>query len=755
MHSLTTTTTPPERLRIGKCVIDLASREVHVPGARRPVRLTPKALAVLRALAGQPGQVVSRDQLLADVWPDTLPTNDVVTQAITQLRKALAHADDDAGRAGGIETIAKTGYRLLSPVQWESGTEVDDTAEATPSSVGSSTDAWVAAQETAPAVAIVSAGRALPVPARAPARLQLWLTMALMLIALACGAIGALMWFARQGASRGLDADGGEERVVGTPRLPYRLITSGGGFDLTPTLSPDGSMVAYASLSSDRPGSSTSILIKTTDAAAPRRLGSPGKGESDRLPAWSSDGREVAFAREGENRSCRVMVAAANGEANEREVARCDFTDLLSFSWVPGHRALLFGSMTGGNASGGIRELDLETGRWRDLAYNTSPSDFDYLPRYSPDGRWIVFVRNPQMGDLWRMPAEGGEAEPLTRENAEIRGWDWLPDSSGLVFGRRVDSQSRLYRLDLARLRLHDLTLTDAESPSVAMATGKLAFVQRRPHYGLYRVQRNESKPGYARTRLFASNGRDAQPMVSPDGRQLVFNSDRSGEYAMWWAQLDRPDSLHPIEGLVPETRQPADWSPQSSTLLTVGRNAEGRPLLYEVQPAKGRVDALPAPVDRPLQGLYTNDPSRVLVLAGEEAGGASLGLYDRSSKPWRLLKQLEDVSQVRLDRASGNVLFTRFSDVGLWRIDSDLEADSLRQVDAVSPSRWRYRSWAADGQGRAVYLSSSADCATLGTPLGGQGDQPECVAEDRFTTVNGFSIDPRDGSLFLALAVT
>lgn len=752
MHSPTTRTAPPERLRIGKCVVDIASREVHAPGVRRPMRLTPKAMAVLRVLAEQPGQVVSREQLLAEVWPDTLPTNDVVTQAITQLRKALAHGDDDAGRAGGIETIAKTGYRLLATVQWEAGS---DSAPTPPAAAVS--------ESLQPSMPAQAAGEAEPAPAmpsqrssasRARGRLQPWLTLGLMLLALLCGAIGALLWFARQSPQGVLASEGGDERVVGMPRLPYRLITAGGGFDLTPTLSPDGSMVAYASLSSDRSG--TSILIKTTDTAAPRRLGRPGPAESDRLPAWSSDGREIAFAREGQGGSCRVMVAAANGEANEREVARCDYTDLLSFSWVPQRRALLFGSMTGGNASGGIRELDLETGRWHDLAYNSSPLDFDYLPRYSPDGRWIVFVRNPQMGDLWRMPAKGGQAEPLTRENAEIRGWDWLPDSTALVFGRRVDSQSRLYRLDLERLRLHDLNLTDAESPTVAMATGKLAFVQRRPHYGLYRVQRDNARGGYAHTRLFASNGRDAQPMVSPDGRQLVFNSDRSGEYAMWWAEMARPESLHPIEGLLPETRQPADWSAQSRSLLVIGRNPQGQPLLYEVQPAEGRASVLPAPVDRPLQGLYADDPSRVFVLSGEESGGASLVLYDRSSKPWRALAQLADVSQARFDRQGGAVLFTRFSDVGLWRIDADLDPASLRQLDDASPSRWRYRSWALGGQGHAYYLSSTPTCSTMGTRLGVEAaTHADCIAADRFSTVNGFSIAPDDGAIYLPLADT
>ena len=99
---------------MGECTVDMPLREIHAPGARRPRRVTPKAIGVLAALIEQGGRVVSRDALLAQVWAGTLPSDDVVTQAITQLRKAF---DDERGNPRYIETIAKYGYRLLAPVE--------------------------------------------------------------------------------------------------------------------------------------------------------------------------------------------------------------------------------------------------------------------------------------------------------------------------------------------------------------------------------------------------------------------------------------------------------------------------------------------------------------------------------------------------------------------------------------------------------------------------------------------------------------
>jgi DNA-binding winged helix-turn-helix (wHTH) protein len=104
-----------DHLRIGDCVVDIARREVQAPGAEAPRRITVKALQVLLVLVAHRGKVVSREALLEWVWAGTLPGDDVLTQAVTQLRKAFGD-ERDAPRY--LETIAKGGYRLLADVAW-------------------------------------------------------------------------------------------------------------------------------------------------------------------------------------------------------------------------------------------------------------------------------------------------------------------------------------------------------------------------------------------------------------------------------------------------------------------------------------------------------------------------------------------------------------------------------------------------------------------------------------------------------------
>jgi adenylate cyclase len=78
------------------------------------VRLEPKAVEVLAFLASRPGQVVSRAELEASVWPGAVVGYEAVTKTIIKLRKALG---DSAREPRYIETIPKRGYQLIAEVR--------------------------------------------------------------------------------------------------------------------------------------------------------------------------------------------------------------------------------------------------------------------------------------------------------------------------------------------------------------------------------------------------------------------------------------------------------------------------------------------------------------------------------------------------------------------------------------------------------------------------------------------------------------
>lgn len=77
----------------------------------REVRLTPKALALLAFLAERPGEVVTKDELFAAVWPETEVGDGALVTCIQELRKALR---DNARRPRYIETLHRRGYRFIA-----------------------------------------------------------------------------------------------------------------------------------------------------------------------------------------------------------------------------------------------------------------------------------------------------------------------------------------------------------------------------------------------------------------------------------------------------------------------------------------------------------------------------------------------------------------------------------------------------------------------------------------------------------------
>src|SRR4051812_31415872 len=77
------------------------------------VRLSPKAYEVLVALVQQQGRLVTKDELLKRLWPESFVEEGSLNVYVSALRKALG---GKSHRAAYIETVAKSGYRFVAAV---------------------------------------------------------------------------------------------------------------------------------------------------------------------------------------------------------------------------------------------------------------------------------------------------------------------------------------------------------------------------------------------------------------------------------------------------------------------------------------------------------------------------------------------------------------------------------------------------------------------------------------------------------------
>ncbi|QOW20016.1 winged helix-turn-helix domain-containing protein [Lysobacter ciconiae] len=757
---------PPERLRIGQCTVDVLSREIHAPGARRPFRVTPKAMAVLLVLAASADRVVSREMLLEQVWPDTHPSDDVLTQAVTQLRKAFQEVRGDPRY---IETIAKGGYRLLAPVESLEAPTLLATGAGAGTRAIAPEPASARPPPTGEAVAPTgtSPTGAPPAPSSHPSELprSLWrpavIVAALLVLVLVVALLGR-WWMSYRDASEIPEPSPAEAAATAhanAERIEPFLITSAPGFELAPSLSPGGGQVAYMAVPEGQ--RNIAIMLQTTAPVAPRQLTFPQGMAEDSSPQWSPEGREIAFLRVTPGQDCRLMVIRPTGRG-ERTVAQCDPDNQPGFGWTPDGRGFILDR----GAIAGLQVLDLASGEVRALDYDADPDRLDRSPRYSPDGRWIVFLRNLPLGDFWRVAASGGKAERLTRMSGEIRGWDWLADSSTLVYARRIDGISRLYRFDIASGDHVELGVEDGEQPAAARNAASLAYVLRHPRFGIYRFSVNGERAG---ERLFASSGRDRVPSIAPDGRQLVFASDRAGPFGLWWGDVDDPASLRMLEGIQPDTRQPAAWSSDGKRVLLVGTPADSRPGgtaqagVFEVFPDSGRMSRLALRVGAPVQAAFAPGPDgpdqRLLVLADDGEGRLRLNLFD-AARPSTPLATIDNVTRLQVDAPGKRVIFTRGGDPGLWQVDTELSAGSIRPVELPrGVTRWQH-AWAATDRGGVFLVRRTPACPALlvQAPQAAsvERDTQEsslCLDQERRASTRALTFSPRTGDLFVALA--
>ncbi|HXS97017.1 MAG TPA: protein kinase [Candidatus Limnocylindrales bacterium] len=459
-----------------------------------------------------------------------------------------------------------------------------------------------------------------------------------------------------------------EMQTVFTPTQ----LTSYAGQEDEATLSPDGSQVAFTWNGEDQ--SNFDIYVKVVGPGKPLRLTTD--PAVDGYPAWSPDGRNIAFTRGGSI----YLISPLGGP--ERELAQGIFSTAVravsgikAIGWSPDSHWIVASN------HGTLTLISAETGEMRRLIAPPERVDGDYMPAISPDGRMLAFIRMAAVGnesmaqsDIYVQRLRSGyvpDGDPIriTSQDRLIPGLTWTANSRELVYALYLTKTATLWRVPVEGNH-KPVTLTGTDSahfPVISRQGNRLVYTQFSPSdSNVWRMPLLDNKePARA---VVASTRADQSPQYSPDGQKIALQSDRAGAADIWVCDGDGGNPMQLTK--LGRAGSPV-WSPDGQT-IAFDAVADGQWQIFTI-PSRGgnprQITKSPLSHSRP---YWSHDGKWIYSTAGpgiqkiSPAAGNTVRLSARGGGP--------------VESPDGKTVYF-LKDNTIWRVGSDGAGES-RAID-------------------------------------------------------------------------
>ena len=231
-----------------------------------------------------------------------------------------------------------------------------------------------------------------------------------------------------------------------------RQMTAGGFRDLDPVISPDGNKLAF---SSNRTGNFDIYVFDYKTSGTYQLTESP---KDDRYPAWSPDSKRVLFTSRRTGNGDVFEVSATDRSGALQLTDQDTLEEYASYSG-DGGMVLMARSVKRGLLR---REMNVVT-----VPRTSAGSTGNILtegdePRFSPDGKYIVFVsRRTKNNDIWRMTTSGTLQTQLTSSPKDDENPCFSPDGKQIVFTSNRTGNFDIYVMDADGSNVRQLTSHD------------------------------------------------------------------------------------------------------------------------------------------------------------------------------------------------------------------------------------------------------------------------------------------------------
>jgi Tol biopolymer transport system component len=496
------------------------------------------------ALLEKPGEIVSRSELQARLWPEGtfVDFDKSLTKAVNKIRTALG---DSPASPRFIETLSGRGYRFIAPVDVVTGLAPNagpDSSPSLPRAAAFERRTWpkwaavAAASAAAMGAALLWLSRPLP-PPRVTGTVQI-----------TNGARGndapmltdgtRLLFNLASGEPRQVSVKGGESIPLSLPMQNAWLAD----------ISPDrAEFLMYWHHHSEGVLKKIELWAAPLLGGSPRRLGnllatanpSLGNGEGfptsrtngsdDVLPllyqsaaAWSPDGQQLVYARETE-----LHLARSDG-TEVRKLAT--FAGLPFFvRWSPDGRVLRLSVSIPGYPRSSLWEVSIDDGRVRRLLPGWNPSAYACCGNWTPDGKYYVFQSG---SNVWALREKASflrraSRDPVQLTTGPMTAYWPLPSLDGKrVFIAGYQARNEFLRYDLQSRRFApELAGVSGDGLEFSKDGRWVAYVST-PEGSLFRA----AVDGSQCLQLTWPPLRAGMPHWSPDGKQIAFMGGPPGK---------------------------------------------------------------------------------------------------------------------------------------------------------------------------------------------------------------------------------
>ena len=698
-------------------VLDPSERRLKRDGDL--VVLKPKSFDLLLTLVRSGGRLITKEELLREVWDGAAIEESNITVHISALRKALG---DQKGNSRFIENVPKFGYRFTAEVEVK---EKD-------------TEASAPEREPAAQALAVTSGTA-NAPLLRPIQIKRLSRIALVLGIVVVASTLTILAFTWSTAT--------PPRLANSVFLQTRmtrLTTSGNSFPAA--VSRDGKYVAYVV----RAGGKQSLWLRVVANSSDLQLLPPEHASYASLTI-SSDNQMIYYDKSRESAGIYGIYQIPLLGGVEKKLV--DGTSGSQVSFSPDGRYFTFVRWNVAEGSDDVWIASADGTGLRRLASHKIDQGDTCSPAWSPDGKLIVCAwgaADSSMGLFAIQVADGKVAPLLARKWNEIQQVVWLNDASGLAVTAKERATDNLqiwlvtYPNGEARRVTNDLN--DYVSLSLTSDSSTLAAIRadRESNIwssvgpdgtGIFQITSNnydadndqglawtpENKIVYAskaagkhalwvmdqdggnRRQLTDYSSSSTMPAVTPDGSHIVFVSDRGpgGKLNLWKMEIDgsnpRQLTSGPLEFL-PQISPDGKWIVYHS--YTAGEATIGKIPIDGGEPALLVDHVLDtyspvSPDGRFVACVYLDERGNSKnwkIAIVPFSGGAPIKLFDARPSPLRFapLRWTRDGKNLAyLDRTNG------VSNVWLLNLQN---GEAKQMTNFGSNSAW-YFDWHKDGR--------------------------------------------------------